>query len=141
MSEHEEQCLLFGYARQMEQYVPEFSLLFAVPNEQSGGWKTSSKGKRYNPHASSRRAEGMKGGVPDVFLPVPRGDYHGMWVEMKYGRNYLSEEQINWCAALVEQSYRVDVWYSAEDAFEALCEYLGVIPRFIESLYRKRRLK
>ena len=116
----------------MEFYAPEFRLLHAIPNEQAGGWKVNKKGQRYNPSAKARHKEGMKSGVPDVSLPVPRRGYHGMFVEMKYGRNYLSKEQTEWCAALVEQGYRVDVCYSAEDAFRALCDYLGVEPRFLE---------
>lgn len=40
-------------------------------------------------------AEGMEKGFPDTFLPIPRGGYHGLWIELKApGRlSGLREEQ------------------------------------------------
>lgn len=35
----------------------------------------------------------MKNGVSDVCLPLARGIYHGFYIEMKYGKNKLTDEQ------------------------------------------------
>jgi hypothetical protein len=131
MTEHAEQEHLFGLAKQMEQYVPEMGLLHAIPNESMAGWYKTKKGNRYNPTLTRLKKEGLQGGVPDVCLPVARNGYHGFYIEMKWGKNYLSEKQRYWCVALIEQGYRVDVHYNGDDAFKALCNYLGEKVRFI----------
>jgi hypothetical protein len=122
MTEHDEQAHLFGLAKQMEQYVPEMGLLYAIPNEirTSNKWATI-----------RMKEEGLKAGVLDVCLPVARRGYHGFYIEMKWGRNYLTENQRAWAVALVEQGYRVDVHYNGDDAFKALCNYLGEKVRFV----------
>ena len=49
---------------------------------------------------------------------------------MKVGRNIPTDKQKAWIVALLEQGYRVDVHYSADDAISAICDYLGVEARF-----------
>ena len=130
-TEHAEQVALFDWAKQMEMYVPELALLFAIPNGAKLPWRKNKRGKRYSPEAKHLISEGLKAGVLDVCLPIPRNGYHGMWIEMKIGRNYPSDKQKAWIVALLEQGYRVDVQYSADDAIRAICDYLGIEARFI----------
>lgn len=47
--------------------------LFAIPN---GGHRSIAE-------ASRLKAEGVKAGVSDLFLALPRSGYAGLWVEMK----------------------------------------------------------
>jgi len=54
-------------------------------------------------------AEGVKRGVPDVFLPVARGGYHGLWIEMKYGKNKTTSNQKWWLNELKDQGYKTAV--------------------------------
>jgi hypothetical protein len=63
--EHGHQTALFMKASQFATRYPELRLMFAIPN---GG----SRDKR---EAANLKAEGVKSGVPDVFLPVPRHNY------------------------------------------------------------------
>ena len=130
-SEHAEQVALFDWAKQMEMYVPELALLFAIPNGAKLPWRKDKRGKRYSPEAKHLIAEGLKAGVLDVCLPIPRNGYHGMWIEMKIGNNKPSDKQRAWIVALLEQGYRVDVHYSADDAIRAICDYLGIEARFV----------
>ncbi len=53
--------------------LPELALLFAVPN---GGHRHPATGAKL-------KAEGVKPGVPDLWLPVPRNLFHGLVIELK----------------------------------------------------------
>lgn len=114
-SEGAEQATLFNWARMCERKHPELRLLFHIPN---GG----SRGKV---EAARFKAEGVKAGVPDLFLPVARGDWHGLFIEMKRikgGR--VSEEQKKWLASLNEQGYLAQICRGWEEAAEMIADYL-----------------
>ena len=66
----------------------------------------------------------MKAGVPDLFLPVPRGPYHGLWIEMKVGRNKPTAAQEEWMDRLSEQGYKCHVCYGWQDAMGMISAYL-----------------
>lgn len=127
--EHDEQVRLFEWASLMSNNHPELELLFAIPNGASYG----GGGGRWN-IAKRMKEEGVKKGVPDVFLAVPmiRQDplgnitemNAGLWIEMKAGKNRPSEDQKWWIEKLETYGYRVQVCYSAEEAIEAITEYL-----------------
>jgi hypothetical protein len=72
------------------------------------------------------KAEGVKAGVPDVFLAVPIGPYHGLFGEMKFGKGQLRKEQREWLDHLDRQGYKTGVWYSWLEAARAICDYLGI---------------
>lgn len=120
MSEHEEQALVIQWAKMMEQFCPELELLYATP---LGGYRPKKT-------AVYMMAEGAKGGVPDLCLPVARQGYHGFYIEMKFKNNKPTERQRYWMSALSEQGYRVDLCYSADTAIDALCDYLNLRRRF-----------
>lgn len=67
---------------------------------------------------------GVKAGVPDLVLPVPRGGYAGAYIEMKVGKNTTTEKQREWGKRLKEQGYYVKVCYSAREVEEVLEKYL-----------------
>lgn len=71
-TESEEQQTLFRWAAMQCGKYPELALMFHVPNE----------GKRSKVVGGRMKAEGLKSGVPDIFLPVPRGEYHGLFIEI-----------------------------------------------------------
>lgn len=120
MSEHEEQMIVIQWAKMMEQFCPELALLHAIP----------SGGHRHKRVGAYMKEEGVKRGVPDLCLPVPRQGYHGMYIETKFGDNKPTLEQREWLVALVEQGYRVDLDYGADMAINALCSYLNLERRF-----------
>ena len=116
MSEAQEQVLLFQWAKLQENVYPELKLLFHIPNG----------GKRNLKEAMNLKRQGVKAGVLDIFLPVARKDKHGLWIEMKYGKNRLQPVQRKWYWALIDQGYEVEVCYSADEAIAVIKEYLGV---------------
>lgn len=117
-SEHEEQVALFQWAATMEGRLPALMMLFAVPNG----------GHRHKAVARRMRAEGQKAGVLDVWLPIPRKEYHALIIEMKVGRNRLSPEQRWWADRLTEHGYCVAVCYGWLQAARGIVRYLGERP-------------
>ncbi|MBI9113286.1 VRR-NUC domain-containing protein [Maridesulfovibrio ferrireducens] len=113
-SEHDEQVLLFQWAKLHERKWPELECLYAVPNA----------GKRSIRAAAYMKAEGLKSGVPDVFLPVSSGGYIGLVIEMKVGSNKPTENQNKWMERLQSQGHHVVVCYSFEDAKVVIEWYL-----------------
>lgn len=112
--EHQEQVTLFAWARLEESRFPELSLLFAVPN---GGARNVVTGQRL-------KQEGVKRGVPDVWLPVARCGYHGLVIELKAGKGRPTAEQKAWLKALAAQGWLTQVCVGFEAARDVLVRYL-----------------
>lgn len=113
-SESVEQIHLFLWAAYSTASMPELDLMYHIPN---GGKRNITTAKRL-------KAEGVKAGVPDICLPVARGYYHGLYIELKAGRNKTTENQNKWIESLREQGYYVQVCYGWEEASKVIVEYL-----------------
>lgn len=114
--EDAEQATLMSWAAMQKGKYPELELLFHIPN---GGRRNAAEAARF-------KAEGVKAGVPDLFLPVARNGLHGLWIEMKRregGR--VSEHQSEWIERLRVQGYAVEVCYGWQEASKVLTEYLS----------------
>lgn len=112
--EHWEQVMVFDWLYRVQpDYYDDFS---AVPLG----------GLRDNKTAGILLAEGARSGYPDITGDVPKGIYHGLFIEMKWGRNKPSEYQIKTLNRKVERGYFACVCYSHEEAIEAITEYLGL---------------
>ncbi len=95
--------------------IPELKLLFAIPNG----------GKRTPATAARLKAEGVLAGVPDLFLPVPRDQSLGLFIEMKTRRGVLSAAQEVLFTKLRDQGFEVIVersWVAAATTIEAYLE-------------------
>lgn len=115
MSEHDEQATLFQFLS----YHQDLEVVFAIPN---GGWRN----KR---NAANLKREGVKAGVWDIFVPIPSGEYHGLFLEMKYGKNKLTDSQKSFGEAVSRRGYKCEVAYSGVEAYKIIIEYLGVKPK------------
>lgn len=114
MSEHTEQAALFDWAKLREGEYPELALFHAIPN-----WRPNAAHRRY------LAEEGAKAGLPDTHLPVARSGYHGLWIEMKHGRNKPTDKQEWWLDRLAEQGHLAVACWTWEEAAEVLLDYLG----------------
>lgn len=114
MSEHDEQVALFQWAAWCVNVVPELALMFAIPNG----------GKRSIGTARKLKAEGVKAGVPDIFLPVARHGYNGLFIEMKSKGGKCSAEQKRFQDAVSYVGYLCAVCYSADEAAKFIDGYL-----------------
>lgn len=115
MSESTEQQALFQWASYNEAKHPELKLLYHIPNG----------GKRYKATAVRLKKEGLKAGVPDVFLSVARKNYHGLYIEMKDRKSgTTSDSQKEWIENLHQQGYDVHVCHGWEVAKDTILWYL-----------------
>lgn len=114
-TEAQEQAALFRWAAFAAGTHPELRLLFHVPNG----------GSRNPIEARHLKEQGVKPGVPDMFLPVPRGGYHGLFIELKRSKGgVVSEDQRAWLDRLRLQGYRAEVARGWDAAREIIEEYL-----------------
>ena len=114
--ESEHQTALFQWAKLMEGVYPELRHMFHVPNG----------GRRDRITAVRLKAEGVKPGVPDIMLPVPRGGYHGLWIELKVGGGKPSKEQREWQDYLNAAGYCALLCYGWQTAREEIELYLNL---------------
>ena len=108
--EHREQTKLISWARAAAEVHPELELLHAIPN---GGARDRITGARL-------KAEGVLAGMPDLCLPVPRGPWAGLYIELKRpdGRGQLTKAQQHVICKLRAVGHRVEVckgWLAARD--------------------------
>lgn len=115
-SEHDEQVALFRWAALKTVEYPELGLLFAIPNG----------GKRDPVTAAKLVREGVKRGVPDTCLPVPRKGWNGLFIELKWGYGETSEYQDKWLEDLNGQGFLAVVAVGWQEAVEVIKDYLGI---------------
>lgn len=115
LTENQEQQLLFEWAALSAGRWPELALMYHIPN---GGSRSKSEAGRF-------KAEGVKSGVPDICLPVARGGYHGLYIELKRVKGgRVSPAQQGWIAALRDQGYCACVCKGWDDAAHIIKAYL-----------------
>jgi hypothetical protein len=132
-SEHDEQVSLFKMIALHSIKYPALKFAFAVPN----GARTS-----YGA-AVKLKLEGLKSGVPDIFIPIPKniksktplilgGTHevyghiviHGLFIEMKKKGNKPSPNQIEYMAYLKSAYFQCNVCYNADEAMQVILDYL-----------------
>lgn len=93
--------------------LPKFAM-YATPNG----------GSRNVIEATNLKRGGVRRGVPDLTLCVPRNCYHGLYIEMKYAKGKPSAEQHEFLEFLVSQNYRVVVCYDWQAGKAFIEDYL-----------------
>lgn len=105
--------------------------LHAIPN---GGARGDDE-KTRKIRGGQLKAQGVKAGVADVFLPVLRLPYSGLYIEMKKpdqrpktpgAAGGLSDDQIEFRDFVQAQGFAWAVCYSWEDARDTLLQYLAL---------------
>lgn len=144
-SEHGEQRALFAWLKCAEQHgfevawrwcdegprafegspkigVPELRRAFAIPNG----------GLRDKITAAKLAHEGVKSGVPDIFLPLPCANYAGLFIEMKRSADkttkrragVTSDTQDDWIAYLRSVFYACSVCFDWRSAAKDIQSYV-----------------
>lgn len=103
-------------------YYPELrDHIYHIPN---GGYR--------NPReAANMKKMGVRSGVLDLHLPLPiinrpleAGECHGLYIEMKAGKNSLTENQRMFFERAQTQGYECYECNGSREAIEVLREYL-----------------
>jgi hypothetical protein len=114
--EADEQAKLFKWVAFARSFIPAVDMLYHIPNG----------GKRNEREAAALKRQGVRSGVPDLCLPVSSGDYHGLYIELKYGNNKPTKNQITWLNNLKHYGYAAVVCYGWQAAAKCICNYLNV---------------
>lgn len=112
LTEAQEQTMIFNWAK----YNPELKWLFAIPNG----------GNRSIIEATHLKYQGVKKGVSDMCLALPKGKYHGLFIELKAGKNKPSAEQKEFISYANDQGYLAKVCYGHEEAINLIEKYLNL---------------
>jgi hypothetical protein len=112
--EEGEQIALFTWIRLQQRMWPELALVHHIPN---GGHRTKKT-------AGRMKALGAKAGVADIFLPVSRHGYHGLYIEMKSREGRLTPQQQEFLQGVANQGYAVFLCRSFTEAKNCLTHYL-----------------
>ena len=112
LSEAQEQTMIFNWSK----LKPELKWLFAIANG----------GSRHILEAINLIRQGVKRGVSDMFLPLPKGKYHGLFIELKVGRNKPTPEQKQFIEYSNKVGYLAKVCYGHKEAIELIEKYLNL---------------
>ena len=127
------QCQIFEWAELKQVQLPELALLNGSLNGIRLTIGNAVKAKRI----------GMKKGYPDLFLPVARGGYFGLYIELKpkwrgikkRQRPKPTKEQVWWLQELAKQGYSCHHVNGYEAAISVIEQYLTMSP----TLYKPSR--
>lgn len=113
-SEAWEQRHIFDWWHRKSSEVPVFeSSLMHIPN----GTLQASRMKQ--------RGLGVRSGVPDLLLCLPRGRYHGLWIELKRVKGgVVSPEQVEFTQHLKSMSYAAFVCRGHDSAERLISQYI-----------------
>lgn len=102
-------------------------------------WATPNGGFRHMAEARRLKAEGVRAGVPDVFLAIPAQGYHGLFLELKDPKGRVSPDQKGMLETLRASGYACCVCFGWDEAQEAIEGYLGkFIPKKIYATEEKK---
>lgn len=130
-SEAAHQTALFCWCAMNMARFPELKWFHAVAN---GGSRGDSK-RSAMIRGGQLKAQGVKPGVSDTFLPVKRGVWSGLYIELKKpserpkregSKGGVSEEQIAFGAFVQGQGFGFVVCYSWDEAAKVIEQYLEV---------------
>lgn len=107
MTEHEMQKKLLEWCKESSVEYPGLNRIVHIANE----------GKRGGKKIGAMRSKGPNNkGFPDLFLPFPSNEYHGLFIELKTKTGKLSDDQKGWLCYLSGMGYRATVCRSLEAA-------------------------
>lgn len=92
--------------------------VFHIPN---GGSRNAIEG-------ANLKRQGVMAGVPDLCIPVARGGFHGLYIELKRDKkSTVGKSQRYWQSLLNEQGYLALVCYGADEAISQIDRYVRLV--------------
>ena len=114
--EHKYQTKVIEWTRQNSERLPGLEMIYAVPNG----------GKRSKAEAGKLKREGVKAGVPDLFLGVAKGGFFGLYIEMKHEKGRVSPLQKSFMKKSESLGYRCVVCWNDSEAIDELEKYMAL---------------
>lgn len=114
--EAQEQAIVISWCKMQENIYPALKNIYAIPN---GGYRNKIE-------AANLKRQGVKSGVPDLHLAYPNKNHHGLYIEMKWGKNTPTENQEEWIKGLTAAGYKCEVCWSSEEAIQVIKDYLNI---------------
>jgi hypothetical protein len=113
-SEDAEQEAVMNWAA-WSPYRKQLKWLYHCPN---GGHRSGAEAARF-------KRLGVKSGVADLCLPLPRGRYHGLYIEMKRRKGgVISDNQADFLRDMINAGYAARVAYGSDEAVSIITDYL-----------------
>ena len=109
------QVAIFNYADKMAHHCAEWADLFAVPNG----------GKRDAVTAINLKRQGVKAGVLDMMLLIPRKGYSGLMVELKVKNRPPTPDQLSFAEKARNNGFKAIFCNGSDAAVMAIEEYLS----------------
>lgn len=113
-SEGTEQEDIISWCYYHETQYPELKWIYHCPNG----------GKRNAQEAAKFKRQGVKAGVPDLHLPVAKGRYIGLYIELKYEGGKLQKTQREWLEAMQAAGHYTCTCYGYETAVKIIEQYV-----------------
>ena len=113
MSERDEQIKLFQWIK-LNPKIKPFALY--IPND----------GKRSPQLGAIYKRMGLRPGTSDIFIAMPNKTktHHGLWIELKWGKNKATPAQLEFINDMRSQGYYAEVVWGADDAIQLIKDYL-----------------
>lgn len=117
MTEAQHQANVIKWSQQpaIRSKWPELAMLYHIPNG----------GSRDVIEARHLKQQGVKAGTPDLHLPVARGKYHSLYIEMKSEKGKTTAYQDWWIDALNRAGNCARVCHGWEEAVNVLEWYMN----------------
>ena len=96
-----------------------------IHHSPNGGYRSGREGRNF-------KLMGTKAGFPDLFIFIPKGGYHGLFIELKTPKGKtrqagkVSDNQEMMINRLNAVGYKVVVAYGAIEAIDEIKAYLGI---------------
>ncbi len=127
-----QKALVSWWSTACKRYAIAEELLFAIPNGMAFGGKEVWEVKRSNIRGKNAKEEGLRPGIPDLMLAVPKEFFdgghllyfHALFLEMKTATGVTSPLQRLIHSLLETRGYKVVICRSTAEAQKAIEEYL-----------------
>lgn len=70
------------------------------------------------------KAQGIISGVADLCLALPTEKHGALYIELKYGKNKQTENQINWQNEITKHGNKYAVCYNLNEAIDIIIEHI-----------------
>lgn len=87
-----------------------------IPNE----------GKRSKISGALLKKMGMLRGASDLFIPRATEKYHGLWIELKVGKNQATDSQRAFIEKMKSEGYQAIVCHGLDDAMMAIKKHYNI---------------